>query len=120
MLKGNTHMFAGLQSENNYAHYQHHNKHHRHSNATNTYRDNSFWADSNIEAEEYIIDDEDQDEDTDNIQSAKYKLLARSHATHAYPPYPSILNYLCSHFKAVPSICIPASDKYLIQGVLRI
>jgi hypothetical protein len=114
------HVFASLQSENNYANHQQHNKHHRRSNSANTNRGNSFFADSNIEAEEYVIDDEDQDEDTDNVSSAKYKLMARSHATHSYPYYPSILNYLCNCYKVVPSFCIPASDKYILQSVLRI
>jgi hypothetical protein len=113
-------MFANLQSGNNDAHHQHHSKHHRHSNTANISRDNSFFADSNIEAEEYLIDDEDQDEDTDNISSAKYKLLARSHATPSYPSYTSILNYLCNCYKAAPSFCVPVSDKYILQGVLRI
>lgn len=113
-------MFAGLQVENNYAHHQHHSKRHRHTSSANTNRDNSFFADSTIDEEEYVIDEEEPDEDTDNITSAKYKLQARSHATHAYPAYPAILNYLCKSFKATPSVCIPASDKYILQGVLRI
>ena len=113
-------MFAGFQNAGNYPQHQQHHKHNRHSSSANTSRDNSFFADSNIEAEEYLIDEENEDEDADNIAAAKYRLMARSHATHAYPAYPAILNYLCKSYKAIPSVCLPASDKNILQGVLRI
>lgn len=69
---------------------------------------------------EYFINDEVEDEDTHNCSAQKYRLIARSHATHAYPSYPSILNYLCNCYKATPSFCPPASDKCILQSVLRI
>lgn len=122
VLKGNTHMFAALQQQgNNCTQHQHRGKHHHHSNSANTNRDNSFFADSNTEAEEeYVADDDDHDQDTNNISAVKFRLQARSHATHAYPAYPDILNYLCLHYKAAPAVYLPASDKIIFQGVFRI
>jgi hypothetical protein len=90
-------------------------------NAISAKQDCFVIEDINLNAEkEYLISDDVEDEDTNNCPAQKYRLLARSHATHAYPSYPSILNYLCNCFKVAPSLCIPASDKYILQGVLRI
>jgi hypothetical protein len=120
LLKGNADMFAGLQQNGNgYVHTQHQGGN-RHSNFAHASHGYSSLADTNLESgPEYVIDD-NEDEDNNNIPAEKYRLLAGSHATHAYPSYPSILNYHCNCYKATPSACIPTSDKYILQGVLRI
>ena len=112
------HMFANLQSGNSNAYTQYHGQN-RHSNIAHTSRDYSSLDTIPEQETEYVIDDSEEDDDN-NIAAEKYKLLARSHATHAYPSYPSILDYHCNCYKATPSACIPTSDKYILQGVLRI
>lgn len=83
--------------------------------------DYSVADDLNIDAApEYVIGDDEEDDNTNNIQAEKYRLMMAGHATHAYPSYADILNYSCNCYKAIPPVCIPASDKYILQGVLRI
>ncbi len=121
LLKGNAYMLAGFQANgSSYAYHPPHPGCSRHSNYTHNNQDNSLLADPNLEAEPDIVLDEDDDEDNHNVAAEKFRLLARSHATHAYPAYPAILNYLCNCYKVTPSVCIPATDKYILQGVLRI
>jgi len=69
---------------------------------------------------EYVLDETDNEDDNKNVAAEKYREMATSHATHTYPPYPSILNYLRRSFKATPSVFLPATNKYIEQGVLRI
>lgn len=121
LLKGNAYMFAGLQANgSSYVHHPPHPGCSRHSNYTHTSQDYSLLADPNLETEPEFAIGDDEDDDERNIAAEKFRLLARSHATHAYPAYPAILNYLCNCYKATPPVCIPASDKYILQGVLRI
>lgn len=120
LLKGNAYMFAGLQANGNSSFHAPHPGCSRHSSYTHSSQDFSLIADPNLESEPDLVSDDDDEDDNNNISAEKYRLLARSHATHAYPAYPAILNYLCNSYKATPSVCIPASDKYILQGVLRI
>jgi hypothetical protein len=76
--------------------------------------------DSGIEAEYLISDDDVEEEDANDFSAPKYRLPVRNHPIHDYPSYPSILNYLCNCFKVTPSFFGQISDKYILQGVLRI
>lgn len=121
LLKGNTHMFPFLQYGQNGNGHVHHSCKHNHGYSNRTGQDYADVADNKPDWEsEYVIDDDEEDEDDKNIAAEKYRKITASHATHAYPSYASILNYLCNSFKAAPSVCLPASDKYILQGVLRI
>ena len=119
LLKGNTGMLTLLQpAENSYSQYPHGHRLHQ-CRYTHNSSDFSSVADTDASAE-YLLDSDDEDEDHKNIAADKFRQMATSHATHAYPSYPSILNYLCKSFKASPSVCLPATDLYIDQGVLRI
>jgi len=69
-------------------------------------------------AEEFVITDDECDEDEANdFLAEKFRLLARCYATIAYD---SILTYDHKCFKAPPAIYCQESDIYLLQRTLRI
>jgi hypothetical protein len=113
-------MFAhGLYRNSNTTHTHQPVKHH-HNRFTNNGQDFSAIADPTLDTEtEYAVDN-DEDDDAHNFMAEKFRLMARSHATHAYPAYPSILDYFRNSFNAAPSFCGQVSHKYILQGVLRI
>jgi hypothetical protein len=68
--------------------------------------------------EEYIIADDTEDEDANNLFARKYKLLAKCYLTLSYL---FILRYLYNCFKASLTFCSPLSyNKYIVQRVLRL
>lgn len=66
-------------------------------------------------AQEYLITDEVEDEDTHDLSARKYKLLARCYLTDSCH-----LQDLYSCSKASQPSCSPLSYKYITQRVLRI
>lgn len=65
--------------------------------------------------EEYLITDEVEDEETNNLFARKYKLLAKCYLT-----LDCHLRDLYSSPKAPTAFYSPLSYKYITQGVLRI
>lgn len=93
---------------------------HHHNRFANNGQDFSAIADPNVDTESEFVADNDEDDDAHNFAAEKFRLMARSHATHAYPSYPSILDYLRNSYNAAPSFCGQVSQIYILQGVLRI
>ena len=119
LLKGNTAMLTALQhKESNHAQFAHGHKS-QHSHYKRASYNNASINDNTLSSE-YVVEDVDEDDEHKNIAADKFRQMACSHATHAYPSYSNILNYLCKSFKATPSVCLPAMDLYISQGVLRI
>lgn len=121
LLRGDAAMHPGISHDSNGQTYTQLTGKNHQVILADTYRDYAIANDTDPATEtEYFISDDVEDEDVNNFSAQKYKLMARSHATHAYPSYPSILNYLCNSFKAPVSFCGPVAHKYILQGVLRI
>ena len=74
-------------------------------------------TDLNTEREFIVSDDVDDDEDTDNSFSRKYKLLAGYHAAYAHQAALSIYYNICKTFS---SFYGQSSHKYILQRALRL
>lgn len=77
-----------------------------------------YKASDSSETQEYLLsDDEDNDDDAHHFLVKKNRLLARC---YALLDYQSILSYLHHSFKAPPVFYRQISNRYILQGVLRI
>jgi hypothetical protein len=66
---------------------------------------------------EYFISDDAEEEDASNFVAGKARISSRHYSPLSYR---SILNYLHNCFSAPPFFYNRVSDKYILQGVLRI